>query len=65
MARERWEEIVAYYKTYISILQPLLRETKRLFLDLTPEELLDFSSLHEKLEKETKRKVNTVKAIAE
>ena len=65
MARERWEEIVAYYKTYISILQPLLKETKRLFLDLTSEELLDFSALQEKLEKETKRKVNTVKAIAE
>ncbi len=65
MPRERWEDIVAYYKTYISILQPLLKETKRLFLDLTPEELLDFSSLHEKLENETKRKVNTVKAIAE
>jgi len=26
MARERWEEIVAYYKTYISILQPLLKD---------------------------------------
>ena len=65
MARERWEEIVAYYKTYISILQPLLKETKRLFLDLTPEELLDFSSLQEKLENETKRKLNTVKVIAE
>ena len=65
MARERWEEIVAYYKTYISILQPLLKETKRFFLDLTPEELLDFSSLKEKLEKETKRKVHKVKVIAE
>jgi len=65
MARERWEEIVAYFKKYLSILQPLIRETKRLFLDLTPEELLDISSLKEKLEKETKRSVHTVKAIAE
>ncbi|RLI63612.1 MAG: hypothetical protein DRO88_09445 [Promethearchaeia archaeon] len=65
MARERWEEIVALYKTYISILQPLLRETRRLFLDLTSDELLDFSSMQERLEKETKRKIHKVKAIAE
>ena len=65
MARERWEEIVAYYKTYISIIQPLLKETRTIILKLEDESLLDMASLKEIVEKESKRKVSNVKAIAE
>ena len=65
MARERWEEIVAYYKTYISIIQPLIKETRSIILKLEDESLLDMASLKEIVEKESKRKVSNVKAIAE
>ncbi|UYP45901.1 hypothetical protein NEF87_002186 [Candidatus Lokiarchaeum ossiferum] len=65
MARERWEDIVAYYKTYISIIQPLLHETKRTILDLDLEQLGNIDNLKEILEEESKRKVKNVKSLTE
>ena len=65
MAREKFEEIVAYYKTYTSIIQPLLKETKLSILELEAEQLLEDGVLQAILQKEIKRKVHKVKAIAE
>ena len=41
MARERWEDVIAYYRTYISIIQPLLQETRREIINLSPEDLIN------------------------
>jgi len=65
MARERWEEIVAYYNTYSSIIQQLLKETRAIIRDLKDESLLDSASLIAIVEKESKRKVSNVQVIAE
>jgi len=65
MAREKWEEIVAYYKTYISILQPLLREIKRTIIEIPADELVKPETIPAIIEEETKRKVHRVKAISE
>jgi hypothetical protein len=65
MAREKWEEIVAYYKTYMAIIEPLLLETRRTVIRFEPEELIDKENLEGILEEEIKRKVSKVKAIAE
>jgi hypothetical protein len=65
MARERWEDVIAYYRTYISIIQPLLQETRREVLNLTPDDIINTEILKEILKKEIKRSVSKVKAISE
>ncbi len=65
MARERWEDIVAYYKTYISIIQPLLYEAKRTILDLEHNQLENTEILLDILEEESKRSVKKVKSLSE
>ena len=65
MARERWEDVIAYYRTYISIIQPLLQETRREIINLTPEDIINTEILKEILKKEIKRSVSKVKAISE
>ncbi|MHA1584952.1 MAG: hypothetical protein ACTSWL_06830 [Promethearchaeota archaeon] len=65
MARERWEDVIAYYKTYINIIQPLLKETRRMILSLEPQQLTDHQVFLDILQQESKRKVTTVKAISE
>lgn len=65
MVRERWEDVIAYYKTYISIIQPLLEETRRDILDLNPAQIIDTELLNSILDDEIKRKVSKVKVISE
>ncbi len=65
MVRERWEDVIAYYRTYISIIQPLLQETRRDILDLQPSQVVDNVTLASLLDEEIKRKVSKVKAISE
>ncbi len=65
MAREKWTDIAALYKTYIGIIEPLLRETSVIIRELDPEELLDPEVIAGILDKETKRKLKKVKVIAE
>jgi hypothetical protein len=65
MVREKWEEIVAYYRTYIGIIQPLLMETRVVILEQDPEKLIDPATLNTILEEENKRTVSKVKVIAE
>ncbi len=65
MVREKWEEILAYYKTYISIIQPLLREARVIIMNSKLEELLNTEFLLEIVDDESKRTISKVKAIAE
>jgi hypothetical protein len=65
MVREKWEEIVAYYKTYIGVIQPLLNETRATVLSLDPEIFANPENLDEILNEENKRKLGKVKVIAE
>src|SRR6056297_610536 len=65
MAREKWTDIAALYKTYIGIIEPLLKEARVFILEMPPEDLVDPTTIERILEKETKRKVNKVKVIAE
>lgn len=65
MVREKWEEIVAYYKTYIGVIQPILNETRATILGLEPDLLLIPETISKILEEDNKRSVGKVKAIAE
>lgn len=65
MVRERWEDVIAYYKTYISIIQPLLEETRRDILNLEPDQIIEREVLNSILEEEIKRSVSKVKVISE
>ncbi len=65
MAREKWTDIAALYKTYIGIIEPLLKEARVILLELDPELLMDPMTIERILEKETKRKLSKVKAISE
>jgi hypothetical protein len=65
MVREKWEEIVPYYRTYISVILPLFNETRATILGLKPEDLLIPDTLDAILEEENKRSVGKVKVIAE
>ncbi|WP_457558387.1 hypothetical protein [Candidatus Harpocratesius sp.] len=65
MARERWEDVVAYYRTYLSLVQSLIKETKTLINDISPSDLLKTETIKEILDEASKRKINKVKVIAE
>ena len=65
MAREKWSDIVALYKTYLSVIEPNIKETALIIREMDPEDILDHEKMIETLEKETKRKVRKVKVLAE
>ncbi len=65
MARERWEDVVAYYRTYLSLVQSLIKESKTMIIKLEPSQIMEEGVLQELLDKASKRKVSKVKAIAE
>lgn len=65
MPREKWEEIVAYYRTYIGIIHPMFKECRSIFLKLDPLQIQDPIVLGEILTEESKRSLGKVKAISE
>ncbi|MHA1775385.1 MAG: hypothetical protein ACTSWC_01350 [Promethearchaeota archaeon] len=65
MARERWEDVVAYYRTYLSLVQSLIKEVKTIILHISPSDLLNQGTIIAEFEAASKRKVSKVKTIAE
>ncbi len=65
MPREKWEEIVAYYRTYVGIIDPIFKQVRGIILQLTPDQIMEKTPLDEILEEDTKRNLGKVKAIAE
>lgn len=65
MPREKWEEIVAYYRTYIGVIDPVLKESRAIVMGLKPDQLMDSNSINEIVTEENKRSLTKVKAVAE
>ncbi|MFO8019384.1 MAG: hypothetical protein R6U96_12175 [Promethearchaeia archaeon] len=63
--REKWTDILPRYLTFISHMKPVLRETRRIMKGLDPDLLMDISIIDKIREREEKRNVRKVKALAE
>ena len=63
--REKWTDILPRYLTFISHMRPILRETRRIIIDLDPDLLLDPEVLDKIREEEEKRNVRKVRALSE
>ena len=50
MARERWEDVVAYYRTYLSLVQSLIKESKTMIIKLEPSQIMEEGVLQELLD---------------
>ncbi|MFX1396998.1 MAG: hypothetical protein ACFFAS_08135 [Promethearchaeota archaeon] len=63
--REKWTDIFPRYLTFISHMKPILKETRRIIMDLDPDLLLDIEILDKIREEEEKRNIRTVRALSE
>ena len=65
MVREKWTDILPRYMTFISHMRPILRETRRIIIDLDPDLLLDIEILDKIRQEEEKRNIKKVRALSE
>ncbi|MBD3254701.1 MAG: hypothetical protein GF383_06390 [Candidatus Lokiarchaeota archaeon] len=65
MVREKWNDIYPRYLTFISHMRPILRETRRIIINLDPDLLIDTEILDKIREEEEKRNVRKVRALSE
>ncbi|MHA2390920.1 MAG: hypothetical protein ACXAEX_03030 [Promethearchaeota archaeon] len=63
--REKWTDILPRYLTFISHMRPILRETRRIFINLDPDLLLDTDILDKIRQEEEKRNIRKVRALSE
>ena len=63
--REKWTDIFPRYLTFLTHMRPILRETRRLIIDLDADLLLDTEVLDKIREKEEKRNIRKVRALSE
>jgi len=63
--REKWTDILPRYLTFISHMRPILRETRRIIIDLDADLLLDTEILDKIRQEEEKRNIRKVRALAE
>ncbi|MFX1314934.1 MAG: hypothetical protein ACFE9T_03660 [Promethearchaeota archaeon] len=63
--REKWTDILPRYLTFISHMRPILRETRRIILDLDADLLLDTEILDKIRQEEEKRNIRKVRALSE
>jgi len=65
LVREKWTDILPRYMTFISHMRPILRETRRIILNLDPDLLLDIEVLDKIRQEEEKRNIRKVRALSE
>ena len=63
--REKWTDILPRYLTFISHMRPILRETRRIIIDLDADLLIDTEILDKIRQEEEKRNVRKVRALSE
>ncbi|MHA1883416.1 MAG: hypothetical protein ACW96S_00060 [Promethearchaeota archaeon] len=63
--REKWTDILPRYLTFISHMRPILRETRRIIINLDPDLLLDTEILDKIRQEEEKRNIRKVRALSE
>ncbi|MFX1571310.1 MAG: hypothetical protein ACFFB0_01040 [Promethearchaeota archaeon] len=63
--REKWTDILPRYLTFISHMRPILRETRRIIIDLDPDLLFDTEVLDKIRQEEEKRNIRKVRALSE
>ncbi len=66
-SREKWTDILPRYLTFISHMRPILRETRRIIIDLDPDLFLDqdLEILDKIRQEEEKRNIRKVRALSE
>ena len=63
--REKWTDILPRYLTFITHMRPILRETRRIIINLDPDLLLDTEILDKIRQEEEKRNIRKVRALSE
>ncbi|MHA1986704.1 MAG: hypothetical protein ACW98D_08705 [Promethearchaeota archaeon] len=63
--REKWTDILPRYLTFISHMRPILRETRRIIIELDPDLLIDTEVLDKIRQEEEKRNIRKVRALSE
>lgn len=63
--REKWTDILPRYLTFISHMRPILRETRRIIINLDADLLLDTEVLDKIQQEEEKRSIRKVRALSE
>ena len=63
--REKWTDIFPRYLTFLTHMRPILRETRRIIIDLDADLLLDTEILDKIREEEEKRNLRKVRALSE
>lgn len=63
--REKWTDILPRYLTFISHMRPILRETRRIIIDLDADLLYDTEVLDRIQQEEEKRNIRMVRALSE
>ncbi|MEE9378814.1 MAG: hypothetical protein V3V33_12350 [Candidatus Lokiarchaeia archaeon] len=63
--REKWTDILPRYLTFISHMRPILRETRRILINLDADLLLDTDVLDKIRQEEEKRNIRKVRALSE
>ena len=63
--REKWTDILHRYLTFITHMRPILRETRRIIINLDPDLLLDTEILDKIRQEEEKRNIRKVRALSE
>jgi hypothetical protein len=63
--REKWTDIFPRYLTFITHMRPILRETRRIIIDLDADLLLDTEILDKIRQEEEKRNIRKVRALSE
>jgi hypothetical protein len=63
--REKWTDLLPRYMTFISHMRPILRETRRIIMDLDADLLLDTEILDKIRQEEEKRNIRKVRALSE
>ncbi|MFX1456322.1 MAG: hypothetical protein ACFFDB_13190 [Promethearchaeota archaeon] len=63
--REKWTDILPRYLTFISHMRPILRETRRILIELDADLLFDTEILDKIRQEEEKRNIRKVRALSE
>lgn len=63
--REKWTDILPRYLTFISHMRPILRETRRIMIELDADLLFDTEILDKIRQEEEKRNIRKVRALSE
>jgi hypothetical protein len=63
--REKWTDLLPRYMTFISHMRPILRETRRIIVNLDADLLLDTEVLDKIRQEEEKRNIRKVRALSE